>query len=587
MGAPLGWKSGCLMKQLFVTKRVGELMRICKAILAVLLFFTACQAGDATGRSYFQPRLPWSQHYLLQADAQRQVDKEEQSRLHWSAPGEPVEPRHVSGGRAGKSHFTLSSSVMYQSSTSDKNFARYFLPGGKNNLVVKGANFPAGDPLPDISATWLQIVGDNVGAPVLVAGTNLGDMFDNDLDNAQLWFNQYSSVISLKPQFESSSATINLRYNNKIGRIPWAVTFGVPFAQMRQRMGLSETAIEHQVAKREDVPVLVALENAGAGILLREFMQSQYSLTAAEALKNPNKRYGKISDGVLDASGLGDMSVDFSFDPCSFLTFGVRAELPTSKKATAEYLFEPLVGSNGHGKIAAYATLCKELCDWKDVVFAVRGHGQYQAQLPGNELRTFDLQQAGPWSRYLLLLDEQNDSHNAQSGVNFLTQPVRVDVLQNMTLGLAADAKYKAFSASLGYSLFMRGQEKLAMRRALPDRLFIAGQLAPLTPGGDFQPDLVYAGQKNISLGSPIKIAVDAQGEPSASPQLALTASDLDLQSASMPAYCSQQLMASIGFLGCVHKHQVQFNAGSNYEFVRYGSGYNVYSLFGSLTVKV
>jgi hypothetical protein len=316
-------------------------------------------------------------------------------------------------------------------------------------------------------------------------------------------------------------------------------------------------------------------------------MQAQYSLSAAEALNNPNKKYGKINDGVLDATGLGDMSIDVSFDPCSFLTFGVRGELPTSKKATAEYLFEPLVGSNGHGTIAAYATLYKELCEWKECAFAVRGHGQYQAQLPGNELRTFDLVQAGPWSRYLLLLDVQNDSHSGQSGVNFLTQPVRVDVLQNMTLGLAADAKYKAFSASLGYSLFMRGQEKLAMRRALPDRLFIAGQLAPLTPAGEFQPDLVFAGRKNVSLGSHIKIAVDAQGEPDASPQLALTANDLDLQSASMPAYCSQQLMATIGFLSCVHKHQVQFNAGGSYEFVRYGSSYNVYSLFGSLTVKM
>ncbi|MBM3893599.1 hypothetical protein FJ365_04350 [Candidatus Dependentiae bacterium] len=578
-------------------------MKTCKAVFALLLFFTACQAGDATGRSYFQPRLPWSQHYLLQADAQRQVDKEENESLSlslskgWKSgavsaqPELSRRPKAESRERAVKSHFSLSSSMMYQASTNDKNFARYFLPGGKNNLVVKGAN--AAGPC-DISATWLQIVGSNDPAAPLTANqiavfdtVGAGGALASANANASQWLNQYSSVISLKPQFESSSATINLRYNNKIGRIPWALTFGVPFAQMRQRMGLSETAIQHQIPTRDAVPALVALDAVGGAIIIREYMQSQYSLSAVEALKNSNKRYGKISDRVLDASGLGDMSIDLSFDPCSFLTFGVRAELPTSQKATAEYLFDPVTGSNGHATIAAYATLYKELCEWKECAFAIRGHAQYQAQLPGNELRTLDLQEAGAWSRYLLLLDLQNDSHNGESGVNFLTRSVHVGSLQNMALAMNIEAKYKEISASIGYSLFTRESEKLALRGAFPDQLFIVGQLTPETAPGVFEPNTVYTSAKNISIGQHIKFAQDGIGNPLPGSPRQLSADDLNLKSASMPQYFSQQLLASISYVGQVQRQFLAANIGASYEFLRYSNSYNTYSLFGALTLKM
>ena len=565
--------SSCSEGKFFVTpssiifhlKIARKFMKTCKALLPLLLFFGACHAGDATGRSYFQPRLPWSDHALMLADRKLWVEEKTASR----------------------SHFSFESTAMYEASTSDKDFARYFLPGGKNNLIVQGANVAAGGPAPDISATWLQIVGDNVGAPVLVGGPNV--VFNNDLDNAQLWFNNYSSVISLKPRFERTSATVQLRCNHKIGCVPWMLAVGLPVAQMRQRMGLSETDVQHQVATRGAVSPLIARSRAGlaaANIGLKELMLPQYSLSALEAFSNPNKRYGKINHSVLSATGLGDLSIDFSLDPCSFLTLGVRGEVPTSQKGTAEYLFEPLVGSNGHGTIAAYATVYKQLFEHNDFIFAARAHGQYQAQLPSNELRTCDLLAAGPWSRYLLLLDVDNDPSNGQSGVNFLTRSVRVSSLQNMTLDISADACYKAFSASIGYGICAREQEKLTLRGALPNNLFIAGQLAPVD-GAGFAPQVVYAGQKNVSINQHINIAQNNLGEPGASPILALTNADIDLKSASMPQYLSQKIMATVGYTGRVFKQLVSLHAGGSYEVLHYGNSYNVYSLFTALTLKI
>ena len=530
--------------------------------MLLLVVGMPAHAADGTGKSYYQPRLPWPE--LAQTLA---------SGAEWTMDG------------VGDGHFSFGTAVQYQASTSDNNFAKYFLPNGKNDLVIKGANV-AGDF--DVSGTWLQIVGENTAA----VPPSLARLFDvGSPDDAAQWMNNYQSTISMKPHFERSNALLAMRYRNTIGHMPVFFTVSLPVAQMRTDMRLRETGIEHARATRDSVPVLIAKSDLSAppldtDVALRQFMQSQYSLSAIEALSNPNKRYGKISNRVLDATGIGDMGIELSAQPCSFLTLGVRGELPTAKKGSAEYLFEPVLGSNGHGTVAAYATLHKELYASEQLALALRGHAQYQAQLPGNELRTFDLKEAGPWSRYLLLLDFPNDSHNGQSGVNFLTRSARVSTLQHVSLGLGAELAHKAFSLSVGYSAHAREREKLTLRGALPEQLFIAGQLAPFN-GLNFVPAEVFAGEKNVAVNQHIKIGQDNAGEPIASPLLALTASDLDIKAASMPHYFSHQLMATVGYSGRVHDQLLHVNLGGSYEMLRQGNSCNVYSLFGALTLKI
>ncbi len=561
-------------------------------VLAALCAVSAAFADTMTGRTYYQPRLQWSEQALMLADdanfhhgqrdstCENDCGKCGNPRSLSSSNGRSPQSEKERGGRACCSpRFTFGSVVQFESSTSDKNFAPYFLPGGKNNLVVSGAAVTTAK---DISASWLQVVGENGAGGPFAGG-----------DDVAQWFNEYSSVISLEPHFERTSATAQARYGNKIGCMAWQLAVSLPVAQMRSTMRLKETNIEHQFASRSIVPQL----NVN-GVLVQS-LQPQYSLSVVEALSNPNKRYGKISSHVLEARGLGDLSLDLSLRPFSFLTLGVRGDLPTSEKATAEYLFEPLLGSNGHTNIAAYLMAHKDVFHFSHGAVALRGYGQYQAQLSGSERRTFDLTASGPWSRYLLLLSYDNDAavaggqnaYAVDSGVNILTRPVHVSLLQNVTLGARIEARFKAFSASVGYSVFVREAEKLSLRGSMPEHTFIAGQFAPA--GGVVAPEhKVFAGEKSganvVSVDQDILINVNAGNDPAANADLALTNADLNVRGASMPQYFSRQVVGSLGYSGRVAGQLLHAHIGGSYEMIRAGTSSNdVYSVFGMLTLKI
>ncbi len=533
------------------------------ALLAAVSTASCAFANDATGRSYYQPRLPWAEHALM---------------LNHNAS---------SRAKEGDRGFSFSSIVQYQASTSDHTFAKYFLPNGKNELTVRGA--AAGDG--DISGTWLQIAGQPAGSlpsPMnAVFNSATPPTITVDEAEAAIWYNLYASTISIKPHFERTNATMQLRYNNVAWKIPWSLVVSVPVSHMRSDMGLRETNIEQNYETRGAVPALLTRSTStGRVINPAHNIQPQYSLSAIEAFSNTNKRYAKISTHARDVRGLGDLSLELNARPLSYLTLGMRGELPTAQRSSAEYLFEPVLGSNGHGTIGAFAQLDKELFTFSKGSCSAQIHAAYQAQFAGSELRTFDLTAAGPWSRYLLLLDYDKNQFNAEPGVNFLTRSVHVGMVQQASLGFGLDATWRSFACGLGYTAFVREQERLSLRSALPEKLFIAGQLAPVGGGNDD----IYAGEKNIVVSNHIKIHHDGAGEPGNADvvaQRSLKSADLDLASASMPSYLSHQLMATVGYSGQVHQQSVAVRLGASYEMLRQNSGCNVYSLFGSLTFKL
>ncbi len=513
-------------------------------------------AGSATGRSFFQPRLLWAEQMLT---------------LHNGTEYDCMPPA--------SSGFSFNAAAGFQASTHDSKFASYFLPNGKNDLVVKGANAPGPR---DISAMWLQIVGDNtVAQPAALFVPSPDKIFDYERAAMQ-WINEYSSVISLRPRFESSGVLTHLSYCAKINRMPCQLTVGVPVLHVRNNMQLCETDVQNGFTKRSDVSSLLIEPTS---IELLQEVQPQYSLSAIEAFNNPNKRFAKISQGALEKRGLGDVSLDLAVRPVSSVTIGLRGELPTASKGTAEYLFEPLLGSNGHGTLGAYAQMREALWSCDQGTLFLKAQLQYQAQFAGNQLRTFDLTAAGQWSRYLLLIDAANNPKNADSGVNFLTQSAHVSARQEGLGGLSLELEHKGFLASAGYSLFAREKERVSVRTQLPQNLFIVGQLASNNSGKRN----ISAGEKNSSIGNHIPVGHSAFVDPlaQANAGLALTTADLDVQSASMPKYFSHTVHASLGYAGRVRQQEVHCNLGGRYEMLRYGHNYNVYSLFAGLEIKI
>ncbi|MBM3893747.1 hypothetical protein FJ365_05105 [Candidatus Dependentiae bacterium] len=540
------------------------------------MYAVSATAGQVTGRSFFQPRVPLFMQLVPFANhADYEVAQA-------SVGGLVLRSQECSEGVGG---FGFTAAAGYQASTNDRRFASYFLPHGKNNLTIKGAN-ASGDC--DISAMWLQIVGENtVAQPAPIFGArDPAHIFDRPGD-AAVWLNQYASTISLNPHFSSAYAITQLYYNQYVGRIPCQLAFSIPVLKTRNTLQLREGGVQHAYSNRTSVPRLLVYDDTDADII--QVIQPQYSLSAHEAFSNPAKRYGKISDRPRELRGIGDVSIDLRVQPAPSVTIGVRGELPTAPKGTAEYLFEPLLGSNGHGTLGLYATLHETLWRWEQMVVDLKAHLQYQAQLPGTELRTFDLAQAGPWSRYLLLIDAGNNPLNPVSGVNVLTRPVRVATRSQATAGVSLQAGFQGFSASVGYGVFVREKERLAMRGELPANIFIAGQVAPLDLTKVPSRAALYAAPKNISISEHIAVFKDAFGDPTepANAGLALTNSDLDLQSAAMPHYFSHELQATLGFAGTLNEQEVHLRLGGSYEWLQTGRSFDVFSVFGALTVKI
>ncbi len=518
-------------------------MKTCKAILAVLLFFAACRAELATGRSFFLPRPAWSDHAQM------------------------LDRGLVAIKNNGR--FSFGSVVSYQSSTHGDRFAKYFLPGGKNNLVVKGAN--AAGPC-DISGTWLQIVGLN---PTLGAGGH---------DLAQL-FNEYSSEISIKPQLERTDATVQLRYHNRLGKMPWSFAVGLPVSYMQTKMNLVESNVQNNYTMRNANRADGVPNFTDTALIIP--VQKAVSLSAIESFSNQNKHFGKISNQALDAKGMGDVSLDLRMGICDELTIGVRGELPTSPRGTAEYMFEPLIGNNGHATFAAYVLAGKQMIEYKKIAIGLHVNAQWQMQFAGRELRTFDLLEAGSWSRYLLLDDTVNNAGYAEPGVNFLTRIARINIVNKATGGMVLDLRHeKGFIVSIGYQAYAREQEKLRLQSPFPASVFVIRAVSP-NPG-DAITDMEVVLPQDIRLKNHL---LYNQGNIFLAPNPAINQSisnnDLDLSSGCMPSYFSHQLMASLAYTGMMQKNPVHFELGSQYEIIRQSADTNFWSLFAALTIKM
>ncbi|NDD54596.1 hypothetical protein EBZ39_12100 [bacterium] len=508
------------------------------AMLAMLLA-RATQAQTITGRSFYQPRTINQQPELLFGTS------DFSSRLPY-----------------GKRGFAFSSTAFYQASTGGNTFARYFLPNGKNNLVVKGAN--AVGPC-DISATWLQVVGQN-------SLNSLGFGADDE----QLIKNQYTSTISIKPSFEMAGATLLAAYQSNLGSLGWRLAVGLPVGEARSNMHLREFNISHAVANRAAVNIL----NLG-GVWIQH-VSPQYSLSVVEALNNPNRLYGKIKEGSLRASGVGDCFVDASVMLNQSSAFGVRLQIPTAEKSSPEYLFAPALGSNGHTALDAYLSLQWPMLAWKDFTCSFKSHASYGIQFSGSQLRTFDLREAGPWSRYLLVVDIARNPHNVVPAANFLTQRAYINQLQSGQLGLGAEASYKnAASIGLNWKVFGREAEKVKIRGGLlPEQLFVAKEIFVAGTND------VYVGSKNGDISQAIGINNGAGLDPATHEALALSMQDLDLDSVATPAYLTNQLSAAVSIKGSSQGHQWHATVGSSYEWMQYRNIYNMYSLFGQLSIR-
>jgi hypothetical protein len=462
--------------------------------------------------------------------------------------------------------FFFSVTPFYTKSNAAKNLRRYFFPGGKDELLIKGSEAGAGA---DVSGTWLQIMGNN---PVDPYGRG---------DEVGLLYNDIQSKISVNPVYENLGANLNF-YKNLSNKVFIAAEIAV--VQSKVTHGFTEYGVQNQ-GMRLATTRLVFNDYTLAPI--REEPESRiYSLNATEAFTNPFRNYGKLATNSIKKTDVSDLAVKLGLHLGSGTLFA-KIIVPTSQKPTAVYMFEPMAGNNSHLGLGFGGSLGLEK-NLTNVTLRLSSGGEYVYLFENTQLRTFDLTN-GAWSRYLLMRDI--GQRNSVPGANYLTLSTNVTPGHTVNWQANGGMQWKKLSLNIGYNFFFAQDESLSLSSAnISNKFNIAtGQL--LDGGGG----VAQAGMSNRFF--PTATIVDAAGTypggaganagVAMADVSAITASNIQLQSAQQPAKLVSQLGISAGVEDMCCGLPVSFNLGYSYNIDHNRTALEGWSMWAQLGLKV
>ena len=280
-------------------------------------------------------------------------------------------------------------------------------------------------------------------------------------------------------------------------------------------------------------------------------------LSGIEAFNNPTWLYGKLCPFILKNHGVDDVQLKFgtnfySDDNCVRLSPYIVATARTGKAPTAQFLFEPLVGTV-HNAIGAGLNADYIISENDSVTWCLMTDFKYRHLFPGCEIRSFDLCGNGDWSRYMLLANAATTSVSFPA-INTCTVPVKVKPGDQIEYWLALHRAHCAWHAELGYNLWWRTTDHnirlLAQFPADTGIYDLAGAVGG-TP--------VSASKANISQSAvgPNKAPSDAVFTPSCS---------LNLTSGSQLHALTNSVYFALSYNGEVCNCPVMIGAGGGYE---------------------
>ena len=435
-----------------------------------------------TGKSFFMPRSVGQDAVL------------EQATLHHFIHANKPSPR-----------FTLDVAAFYQESTNSGGLSNYFMPNNKTSLSIKGAT-AADHGTADISALWLLIAGTNSPANPVVPIVNPGVAGGfPDVDSAALYLNEYSSTISMKPEYRTFGASLSFykAFECTHNRI-WFSLF-MPVSQMETNVKLNEYNVTNNVEARSDIapfdvqnsgvtPLDVRLERATLG----------NNLSAVEAFNSPLWKFGKIKNGVQKITGLADVKmklgwrfVDGKFVHCDIYPSVI---IPTGYKPKAEYMFEPIVGNAQHVGFGGGTTINFAFVKEAKSYVGLGSNVEYHYMFRGTERRSFDLLANGAWSRYLLVYEPTADPFTVKPGINFFTKDVKVTPQSELNWLTSFNGRFHSFFFETGYNLWWKDREKVALKNAWTEEIAIARLFSDITTGAPF--NIASASTARISQSS-------------------------------------------------------------------------------------
>lgn len=416
-------------------------------------------------------------------------------------------------------HFGFYGTLFFQQSTKSKNIARYFLRGEQECL-----NFHEVNEDPDaIESLWFGLESD--------VNTN------------------FNATFSMNPRRRAFGSCFNLLFA-KQWNYHSALWFNIVFTVMRA---------DHKLRMCECVEELDGpLSNFELGTI-DEFT------SVICALNNPEWCFGRFSDCTLKRTGVDDIQLKLGYDwyysekHRSHVSPYLVGTIPTGQRQRSKFIFEPLVGSK-NGSVGAGINTDVRLWASDSQSLAWLVDLKYRFVFSARQCRSFDLCVNGDWSRYLLVVPQ--DQHLAtEPGINLFSLSAKVQPGSTIDFWTALHWQCDCCSLNveIGYDFWWRQKEKICLKNCLPEGFGIFD-----IAGASDVPQT--ASTANISQGP-----TGTNKAVSDVTFVELETSDLNLDSAAHPHALSSTFYAAFGWAAfgwhaSPPDHPVLIDFGAQYE---------------------
>lgn len=298
-----------------------------------------------------------------------------------------------------------------------------------------------------------------------------------------------------------------------------------------------------------------------------------------DAFKQKGMTYGKI-DGPRKKTGLGDITLRIGYDGVDwenlYMTTYIGAVFPTSNKPKAHYVFEPMLGNNGHFGIIFGNRGQFDACKLFNGRLWLNWSAESQYLFENVQKRSFDLYQNGPWSRYLMMFansaQRNIDAFTARSfGINLMTQDAKVTPRLSATIDTSLSYIAETFHANLGFTTNLRQSEEVDLANVW--------QAGPMISA--------YRANANLKHVNPIRSIGNAITSLGLDQDTFILKSDINLGSAAHPAYISTTVHGTIGsYCQRDARRPRNYEAGASYEFSQHNASMNRWGVWAKAQVS-
>ena len=417
--------------------------------------------------------------------------------------------------------------------TNPRRLAGFFTPAGKRTLNV--LEFKNNVPSSQLDG----IPGKDIEARHFNIETN------------QAATTTFQSTICFNPS--QKYAGVGLSYRHCIGcsdngDAKWWFELSAPVINVKNNMGLQENIV-----------------NNGGGVVAGYGLDGAPRVGSMKAaFRQNNWLYGRIEEQCdgLSKTGLADIEamigINWQMNDCCFLSWYAGAVFPTGNRPHGKFVFEPIVGNNHHFGITYGSTFEYDFWSYGDHELVMRWDANSRYLFQNKQVRSFDLIDK-QWSRYMEMyanVDQAEtafnnlDADSGTSGINIMTQCVKVAPRFNVTNTTALSYRCRAWVAEIGYNFFARQAEKVELA----------------------QPWQVNAALKSVQGAGRTTIARGIKNDFETSSfdfadYFPFTGADLDLESAAHPAVLSHLIYGTFGYDWHECCYPTTLAVGASYEF--------------------